>query len=133
MSPSLQIVFNILSNASGVTSLVPAASITPQRVEAGEDLPYITLRRISRKGWHSDSGTAAWMDTVEVRCYAKEQNSALDIEEAVIAALNRKTPGTYNSQSLLCLTHDDGEDLTAEGADADGVFYVASRFMVNYG
>jgi hypothetical protein len=131
LSNAQKITYYLLTNTAGVTALVPATKVFPQRAIRGTAEPYIVYRRVSDNPWQSDDGAGARMARVQVDIYAKEQDDATAIETAVIAAMDRKTPGTYGAE-LICLSHDGSVDLSDDSADGDGFFHVALDFLINY-
>lgn len=132
MSKAIDIVFNILANASGVTTLLGQQNITPLRSKEGTTEPYITFRRVSEQPWMTDDSYPASMARVQINVFGKEYDTVAAIESAVIIALNRKAPGTYGGHTLILSTYDGSVDLSEDSADSDGFFHIASDFLINY-
>ena len=132
MSKAQKAVYNILSNAAGVTSLV-STRIYPQRLPAGVVYPAITYQRISDVPWMTKNSYLSAASRVQINVFSKTNDSATAIETAVIAALNRVAKGTYNGVKVETITYENSVEFMADNADNDGLFYTAIDFMVYYG
>lgn len=132
MSKAQKAVYNILSNAAGVTALV-STRIYPQRLPAGTSYPAITYQRISDVPWMTKSSYISGQSRVQVNVFSKTNDNATAIETAVIAALNRVAKGTYNGVKVEVITYDGSNEFMFDSADNDGLFMKAVDFIVYYG
>ena len=120
-------VYNILSNASGVTSIT--SRIYGNEARQGLAFPCVVYNVISDVGVNSKSGMAAINSRVQVSCFAETYDGCNALAIAVRAALADKAAGTYGGVVVQVIKFDSSTDLT-DNAGFDGVHHIALDFFV---
>lgn len=119
-----------LANTSGVTSLVPAASIYPVVAEQKVDRPYITVKRIVvapqlMKGAASNTDQT----TVQVTIHADSYKESIDISYAVRAALDNVGNIEIQGVKFKSIWYENSQD----GYDSDDrTFMIADVYVARW-
>jgi predicted component of type VI protein secretion system len=122
-------IYNILSNASGVTSIT--TNIYGNEAKQTQDFPIIVYTVISDTAVGSKSNLKALQSRVQVSCFADSYDSVNALAIAVRNALSDKTQGSYGGVTVQTIKFDSSNDLT-DNAGFDGVNHIALDFFIFY-
>lgn len=138
-------IYNILSNASGVTNIV-STRIYPMRLPLNTVYPAVTFQLVSDIPVNQKTGRATYFNArVQVNCYAVDtplsgavsaysgNDKAIALSTAVKAALERVAPGTYGGRNVINITLLSEMDMTDDNSDYDGVYFRVIDFNVCHG
>lgn len=103
--------------------------VYPVVVPQGESHPYVAVKMTSRPPMEcKGQRPSAFMPTVNVFCYAQNYEDALDIEAAVIDALDNKEGGVYGGQSLRYLRYTNSAEDFIQTNDGLGLYVRTPQF-----
>lgn len=129
-------IVNILATDNTVQSLVGSKTtitseykVYPLIVPQEEESPFIVVRMTSRPSVPCKTTPArTFMPTCVVTCYHKNYKDALELEAAVINALDGKAAGTYNGVALSFLRYFDSSEDWQQYNDGVGIYSRSPQF-----
>jgi hypothetical protein len=133
MSAPIKIVYSILSNATGVTSLV-GSRLNPVRIPQESTFPAISYNLVSLVANPTNSGhSRTEFARVQVNIYATSFADAIELSGQVRAAFDDAvTPDLFN-ECYLQRVEFDGENHTADDVAAfAGLYQVSQDYLLNY-
>jgi len=133
MSAPIKIVYSILSNAAGVTSLV-GTRINPVRIPQESAFPAISYNLVSIAANPTNSGhSRTEFARVQVNVYATSFADAVELSAQVRVAFDdATTPDTYNDSYVQVIEYD-GENHTADDTAAfAGLYQISQDYLLNY-
>lgn len=133
MSAPIKIVYSILSNAAGVTSLV-GTRINPVRIPQESAFPAISYNLVSIAANPTNSGhSRTEFARVQVNVYATSFADAIELSTQVRVAFDSAaTPETYNTAYVQVIEYD-GENHTADDTAAfAGLYQISQDYLLNY-
>ena len=133
MSAPIKIVYSILSNAAGVTSLV-GTRLNPVRIPQESLFPAISYNVVSIVANPTNSGhSRTEFARVQVNTYATSFADAIELSGQVRAAFDDATaPETYNDSYVQVIEYD-GENHTADDQAAfAGLYQISQDYLLNY-
>ena len=133
MSAPIKIVYSILSNAAGVTSLV-GTRINPVRIPQESAFPAISYNLVSIAANPTNSGhSRTEFARVQVNVYATSFADAVELSAQVRVAFDDAvTPQTYNTAYVQVIEYD-GENHTADDTAAfAGLYQISQDYLLNY-
>lgn len=133
MSAPIKIVYSILSNAAGVTSLV-GTRINPVRIPQESAFPAISYNLVSIAANPTNSGhSRTEFARVQVNVYATSFADAVELSAQVRVAFDSAaTPEIYNTAYLQVVEYD-GENHTADDTAAfAGLYQISQDYLLNY-
>jgi len=126
-------IYNILSNATGVTDIV-GTKIFPVLVPQGTTFPAICYTQLQTDFKNTkDSNSRLDFTRIQIDSLALTYQQALAISSAVRSALNIVTAGTYNGVKVSSVFVEDEVHFFDNVADFDGVYQVSQDFTIGYG
>jgi hypothetical protein len=129
---AIKALYNILSNNSGVTSLV-SSRINPLRIPEKSPLPAIAYQLVNNTGNASKSGFShSDFARVQVMSVATSYAGAIALSEAVREAMQIATPATFNGVKVQVIEYDGEVHLADDNAGFAGVSTVAMDFIINF-
>lgn len=129
---AIKALYNILSNNSGVTSLV-SSRINPLRIPEKSPLPAIAYQLVNNTGNASKSGFShSDFARVQVMSVATSYAGAIALSEAVREAMQIATPATFNGVKVQVIEYDGEVHLPDDNAGFAGVSTVAMDFIINF-
>ena len=132
MIQTAKILYNVLSNASGVSSIV-GNRISPVFLPKGTAFPAIVYSAIDWQGTPTkDSNSRLDFETVQVDCLAVTYSDVTTLAEAVRNALNVVSPGTYNGVTCHYIEFMNAEAFLDAAAEFDGVLQISLDFKICY-
>lgn len=133
MSAPIKIVYSILSNAAGVTSLV-GTRLNPVRIPQESLFPAISYNVVSIVANPTNSGhSRTEFARVQVNCYATSFADVVELSSQVRVAFDSAaTPETYNTCYVQVIEYD-GENQTADDQAAfAGLYQISQDYLINY-
>lgn len=133
MSAPIKIVYSILSNAAGVTSLV-GTRLNPVRIPQESLFPAISYNVVSIVANPTNSGhSRTEFARVQVNCYGTSFADVVELSSQVRVAFDSAaTPGTYNTCYVQVIEYD-GENHTADDQAAfAGLYQISQDYILNY-
>lgn len=133
MSAPIKIVYNILSNYAGLTSLV-STRLNPLRIPQESAFPAISYNLVSVVASPTNtSHSRTDFARVQVNSFGTTFASATAVAEQVRAAFEAATlPGTFNSVKCQTIEFDSELQLTDDEAGFSGIYQVSQDFIINY-
>lgn len=132
MIQTAKILYNILSNASGVSSIV-SNRISPVFLPKGTAFPALVYSAIDWQGTPTkDSNSRLDYETVQIDCLAITYSEVIDLADAVREALNIVTTGEYNGVTCHGIEFINAEAFLEHAAEFDGVLQISLDFKVCY-
>lgn len=133
MNKAIKATHYILKTTTGITNLVPAASIFPVRALQGAGYPYVTHQLLTNRPVStSDEPSNFDFAQVMVSVYSETATAAQEIAEAIRTGLDRKTPGTYDGVAVAQIDYEGESHLPEDDAGNDQVYLIQMEFTVNY-
>ena len=131
-------IYSILAAHTGVTTLVSTRiypDFVPLQEEEGDTVhPCIMFQCISDVAVNSQTGRSSFKDArVQVNCYGLTKDSAQLVRLAATNALERKTPGSYGSVTVMGITLLGEDEEYFSTAQYDGVYNHFLEFSVIHG
>lgn len=128
-------IYSILAAHVGVTTLVSTRmypDFVPLKTDSTDtDYPCIMFQCISDVTVNSQSGVSAYHDArVQVNCYATTKDVSQHVRLAAKNALERKTPGSYGSVTVIAITLLNQDEEYFDKADFDGIYNHFLEFSV---
>jgi hypothetical protein len=133
MSAPIKIVYSILSNAAGVTSLV-GTRLNPVRIPQESLFPAISYNVVSIVANPTNSGhSRTEFARVQVNCYGNSFADVVELSSQVRIAFDDATaPETYNDSYVQVIEYD-GENHTADDQAAfAGLYQISQDYLLNY-
>jgi hypothetical protein len=133
MSAPIKIVYSILSNAAGVTSLV-GTRLNPVRIPQESAFPAISYNVVSIVANPTNSGhSRTEFARVQVNCYGTSFADVVELSSQVRIAFDDATaPDTYNDSYVQVIEYD-GENHTADDQAAfAGLYQISQDYLLNY-
>ena len=133
MSAPIKIVYSILSNAAGVTSLV-GTRLNPVRIPQESLFPAISYNVVSIVANPTNSGhSRTEFARVQVNCYGTTFADVVELSSQVRIAFDDATaPETYNDSYVQVIEYD-GENHTADDQAAfAGLYQISQDYLLNY-
>lgn len=120
--------YNILSNTTGVTDLV-STRIYPDAIPQDATIPAVTYSRGGTDPDDTKDGTSL-LDTVSfaVASHDDDMLGALNLSDAVRAALDRKAAGTYGGTVIQSIKFDN--QTTDFNEDRDNRWVIVQTFSM---
>jgi hypothetical protein len=133
MSAPIKIVYNILSNYAGLTSLV-STRLNPLRIPQESAFPAISYNLVSVVASPTNtSHSRTDFARVQVNSFGTTFASATAVAEQVRAAFEAATlPGTFNGVKCQAIEFDSELQLTDDEAGFSGIYQVSQDFIINY-
>lgn len=122
-------IYNILSNASAVTTITPR--IYGNEARQGVVFPAITYNIVSNVPFNTKSGIGAYKSRVQVSCFAETYDGANALAIVVRNALADKALGSYGGVICQSIKLDNTQDFT-DSAGFDGVYHISLDFLIHY-
>lgn len=133
MSAPIKIVYSILSNAAGVTSLV-GTRLNPVRIPQESLFPAISYNVVSIVANPTNSGhSRTEFARVQVNTYATSFADVVELSSQVRVAFDSAaTPEIYNTAYVQVIEYD-GENHTADDQAAfAGLYQISQDYLLNY-